>query len=136
MERSIFTRIIAGEIPCSKVYEDEHVFAFLDINPINKGHTLVIPKEQYADLFDIPDNLLSQVSIATKKISIAIMKATGAKGVNILQNNRPAAGQIVFHYHNHIIPRFENDGKKLDWVATKYEEGEKDEIITKILANL
>mmetsp|Transcript_17869 Transcript_17869/g.19900 ORF Transcript_17869/g.19900 Transcript_17869/m.19900 type:complete len:142 (+) Transcript_17869:92-517(+) len=109
-EDTIFTRIVKGSIPCYKVYETTNVLAFLDINPVNKGHTLVISKQPYPDLMSIPDDILAEVAVATKKVAIAVKKATNADGVNIVQNNCAAAGQVVFHYHAHVIPRFEKDG--------------------------
>ena len=119
----IFCKIIKGEIPSSKLYENDKVFAFLDIAPVNKGHSLVIPKEHHETLMDIPDELLKEVSVVVKKISSAVKKAVNADGISIGQSNYKAAGQVVPHLHFHIMPRFEEDGFKF-WPQSKYEEGE------------
>ncbi len=108
----VFCRITRGEIPCEKVYENDKVFAFLDISPVNKGHTLVVPKQHFADLFEMSDDVLSDMIVKTKKIAKSVMEAVKADGVNLGMNNKPAAGQVVFHAHLHIIPRFAGDGLK------------------------
>lgn len=123
----LFLDIIAGKIPCEKVYEDDHVFAFLDIHPTNKGHVLVVPKKHSENLVDIDNETLSALIIAVKKIAAGVMQATGAQGFNIIQNNNEAAGQVIFHTHFHIIPRFEDDGFK-HWPGKSYEDGEVKEI--------
>ncbi len=107
---SIFTKIVNGEIPSVKVYEDDHTLAFMDINPASRGHTLVICKAEHPGLLDVPPDHLSAVAHTTQKVAHAIMAALKPDGFNILQNNGAAAGQIVFHYHVHIIPRWEGDG--------------------------
>ena len=121
MEDCLFCKIIKGDIPATKVYEDEHCLAFLDINPINKGHTLVIPKEHCKDIYDVPEETLTAVSLVTKKVAIAVKKATGCNGINIGMNNEPAAGQVIFHMHFHVMPRFENDGHE-HWKGTPYDK--------------
>ncbi|MBW2982133.1 HIT family protein [Candidatus Woesearchaeota archaeon] len=131
MEECIFCKIINGEIPSSKVYENDKVIAFLDIAPVNKGHTLVVPKEHHKDIMDTPDNILAETIKAVKKVAKAVMKATGAEGFNLGVNNGKIAGQLVMHLHFHIMPRFENDGLKL-WPGRKYEGNEIDEIAKKI----
>lgn len=131
MEKCIFCKIIKGEIPCNKVYEDENNFVFLDVNPINPGHTLLIPKEHYENIHEMPDELLEKTMPVVKKIADAIKSAVGATGINIGQNNGASAGQAVFHYHMHIIPRFENDGLK-HWPGKPYMLGEAEEITEKI----
>ncbi|MBI2545842.1 HIT family protein [Candidatus Woesearchaeota archaeon] len=123
METCIFCKIVKGEIPSSKVYEDNEFLAFLDIGPIHKGHTLLIPKEHHEDLFTMPDNLLELMSGILKKVGAAVMKGTKADGINVGMNNKPAAGQIVFHAHYHIIPRFKGDGLR-HWPQGKYENPE------------
>jgi histidine triad (HIT) family protein len=131
MEDCIFCKIINGEIPCSKVYENDKVFAFLDIAPVNKGHALVIPKEHYKDLLAMPNDILAEVARVGKKVAKAVMKATGASGFNLGQNNGEVAGQVVMHFHLHIIPRFEDDGLEL-WPQGKYEGKEMEEIAEKV----
>ena len=131
MEDCIFCKIVKGEIPCAKVYENDKILAFLDIAPVNKSHTLVIPKEHHKDLLDMPDATLAELAKTAKKIAKAVVKATGAVGFNIGQSNGKAAGQLVMHFHLHIMPRFENDGLKL-WPQGKYEEGEMDKVAEQI----
>lgn len=109
MEDCIFCKIIAGEIPSDKVYEDEQVLAFLDIKPVNRGHLLVIPKIHSTDLLSVEDEALKDLMPKVKKIGAAAMKAMNAQGINISTNNGRAAGQIIFHLHFHLIPRFAND---------------------------
>ncbi len=110
MENCIFCQIIAGEIPAYKIYEDDKWFAFLDINPVNLGHTLLLPKRHYRNLFDLPTDLLCEMGVMLQKLTLAVKDATQADGINIGWNNEPAAGQLVFHSHTHIMPRFEGDG--------------------------
>lgn len=107
-----FCKIIRGEISADKIYEDEHVFAFLDNAPNNLGHSLVIPKEHFENIYTTPDTVLENLITATKKISIAIKKGVGAQGINIANNNESASGQVVFHIHIHIVPRYKDDGFK------------------------
>ena len=107
----VFCKIARKQAPASCVYEDENVMAFLDIRPLNIGHTLVIPKDHYVDIFDIPEEHLSQVHKVAKQVSFAIKKATSADGISIIQQNGKAAGQDIFHLHVHVVPRFE--GQKL-----------------------
>jgi histidine triad (HIT) family protein len=110
-ETCIFCKIVCKQAPASIVYEDETVMAFLDIRPLNMGHTLIIPKKHYVDIFNVPENLLSQVHKVAKQASIAVKKATNADGISIIQQNGKAAGQDIFHLHVHVVPRFE--GQKL-----------------------
>jgi histidine triad (HIT) family protein len=112
---TIFDRIIRGEIPSHKVYEDERVFAFLDINPLSKGHTLVVPKESKAYLHELSDESAAAIGRALPRLCRAVLKATGATSYNILQNNGSAAHQAVFHVHFHIIPRFTREGLDIGW---------------------
>lgn len=114
----IFCKIIAGDIPSAKVYEDEHVYAFLDISQVTKGHTLVIPKIHTTDIFETPEDVASEVFGRVPKIANAIKKLYNPQGVNLLNNNGIFAGQSVFHLHIHIIPRYdENDGFNAKWVT-------------------
>lgn len=122
MNDCLFCKIIKGDIKAEKVYEDEYTFAFLDINPINEGHTLVVPKEHSKNLYEISDEALKYLVLTTKKLSIAIKKAVGAQGINLGMNNDSVAGQVIFHVHMHIIPRFEDDGFKF-WKGTPYKNG-------------
>ena len=115
MSETLFTRIIRGEIPCHRVYEDEHVFAFLDIGPLSEGHTLVIPKEAAATLDQLSDESAAALGRVLPRLCRAVMKATGATAYNVLQNNGAAAHQAVFHVHFHIIPKIEASGLGMTW---------------------
>ena len=121
MSETIFSKIIRGEIPCHRVYEDEAILAFLDVSPLAPGHTLVIPKEVAATLDQLSDESAAAIGRALPKISRAVMKATGATAFNVLQNNGAAAHQAVLHVHFHIIPRFEGRGLGIGWEPMKVE---------------
>jgi histidine triad (HIT) family protein len=128
----IFSKIVAGEIPANKVYEDEAVLAFLDINPVSDGHTLVIPKKKYERLDDCPPEVLSELCSRLGKIAKAIASAMGAEGYNVLCNNGKAAGQLVEYVHFHIIPRNSGDGVLSGWPKYMYPEGRGEQIAVKI----
>ncbi len=120
----LFLKIVRGEIPSAKVYEDEHTYAFLDIHPNNKGHVLVVPKQKFRNIFDLDRETFLAMAATAHMIARALKESLGADGVNIVMNNEPAAGQEVFHAHMHIIPRFENDGVFGNLKKTSYAEGE------------
>lgn len=111
----IFCKIIAGEIPCFKVYEDDLTLSFMDINPANNGHVLVIPREHWRDVHAIPDDLIAAVSVTVKKIASAVAAALSPEGINLVQANGPGAAQSVPHFHMHVLPRRMDDGLKLNW---------------------
>lgn len=115
----IFCKIVEGGLSAYRVYEDGNVLAFLDIFPIHPGHTLIIPKKHYADIFDTPESDLQSIIAVAKKISLAVMRATKADAINIGMNNKPASGQVVMHTHLHVIPRFKDDGLKT-WPQRPY----------------
>lgn len=131
MDDCLFCKIISGDIPSIKVYEDGDVFAFLDINPINLGHTIVIPKVHATNIYEMSDASLQTVMKAVKQLSISIKKATSADGINIGMNNDRAAGQIIFHAHVHVIPRFEGDGHR-HWQKKKISDDQMTDIAEKI----
>lgn len=131
----IFCRIISGEIPADKVYEDKDILAFLDISPANKGHTLVVPKKHYETILDVPKDLLCNIMIAVRKISKAIIDSLDVPAFYVRINNFKEAGQVVPHLHVHIIPRFSGDGLQ-QWPTKKYENGETKEIAEKIRGHL
>ena len=108
----LFCKITKGEIPSEKIYEDANSYSFLDIQPNNPGHTLLVPKTHARNIFDIPHGVLCDLMEPLQKVSRAVKRGVGADGVNIAMNNEPSAGQIVFHVHFHIIPRFEGDDTK------------------------
>ena len=118
MADCIFCKIIAGEIPSSKVYEDDLVVAFLDISQVTPGHTLVVPKQHFRNLLEMDADSSSQLFARVPDIARKVMKATGAKGMNILNNNEEIAGQTVFHTHVHLAPRYEEtDGLQISFEA-------------------
>lgn len=125
MSDTIFTKIIRGEIPCHKVYEDEHVLAFLDVGPLSTGHTLVIPKQAVATLDQLSEASAMALGKALPVVAKAVMRATGVQDYNILQNNGAKAHQAVFHVHFHIIPKpNESEGLGISWPAKQLKEDE------------
>jgi histidine triad (HIT) family protein len=117
MTDCIFCKIVAGEIPALRVYENEHVLAFMDIGPVVKGHTLVIPKAHHDPLADTPDDVLARV---IRLVARAQQAGLGSDGVNIHQANGAAAGQVVPHLHFHVVPRFKHDGHHWNWTPHPY----------------
>ena len=117
MSETIFTRIMRGEIPCHRVYEDEHVFAFLDIGPLSQGHTLVVPREPAPTLDRLSDESAAAIGRVLPRLCRAVQAATGATDYNVLQNNGVLAHQAVPHVHFHIIPRDANAGLGIEWPA-------------------
>jgi histidine triad (HIT) family protein len=116
-QATIFDKILAGEIPCHRVYEDEHVLAFLDIGPLSEGHTLVIPKERKAHLHELSDESAAAIGRVLPRIARAVLAATGASAYNVLQNNGSAAHQVVMHVHFHVIPKSGERGLGIGWNA-------------------
>ena len=132
----IFSKIVAGEIPAQKVYEDEVVLAFLDVNPVSDGHTLVIPKQKYERLDDCPAEVLGEFCSRLGKIAKAVVSAMNAEGYNVLCNNGRAAGQLVEYVHFHIIPRNSGDGVLSGWPKYSYPQGKIEQIAAKIRENM
>lgn len=125
MSDTIFSRIIRAEIPCHRVYEDQQVLAFLDINPLAPGHTLVIPKEAKAHLHELSDDSAAAIGRALPRICRAILNATGASAYNILQNNGADAHQLVMHVHFHVIPKLPSGpGLGIDWKTRSFDHAE------------
>ena len=131
----IFCKIVKNELPSFKVYEDEKSLAFLDIKPVSKGHTLLIPKAHYKNLSETPDELLAHLAVAAKRVAAAVVKAVTADAFNLSVNCGAAAGQIIFHTHFHIIPRFSSD-RLSPWPHRQYSEGEAESIAEKIRAEI
>ena len=122
MSDTIFSKILAGDIPCHRVYEDDAVLAFLDINPLTEGHTLVIPKEVAATVDQLSDDSAAAIGRVLPRIARAVMAATGASEYNILQNNGPGAHQAVMHVHFHIIPKLPSgEGLGVGWKVTPFD---------------
>lgn len=111
----IFCKIANGEIPSKTIYEDEKFRAILDLAPATKGHTLILPKEHYKDLFELPENTASGAIVLAKKLAGQMKDKLGCDGFNIMQNNGEVAGQTVFHFHMHLIPRYREDRQKIEW---------------------
>ncbi|MEM9072288.1 MAG: HIT family protein [Myxococcota bacterium] len=125
MAETIFSKILRGEIPCHRVYEDDQVLAFLDIGPLSRGHTLVIPKEPAATIDELSDEASAAIGRVLPRIARAVKKVTGCEQYNILQNNGPLAHQAVFHVHFHIIPKpTAEEGLGVKWPVGKLEDGE------------
>lgn len=116
----IFCAMLRGEIPYVEVFSNEHLFAFMDIGPLNKGHVLIVPKKHYPTMFEVPPEFGAELLKTMQVLGKAIIDATGAGGLNVVQNNFAPSGQAVFHVHWHLIPRFEEDGL-LKWTPMKYD---------------
>jgi len=136
MDGCIFCRMVRGEIPVTAVYEDEAVFAFLDIGPISDGHTLVIPKRHCTSVHECGPEVLAAVAARLGKIAGAVMAALDADGYNVLSNNGAAAGQVVEHLHFHVIPRKSGDGVFAQWPSYQYAKGQAEEIAARIRRHL
>lgn len=124
MSDCIFCRIVRGEIPSTRIYEDDEVLAFMDIGPLVKGHALVIPKRHVDPLTAVPPELLARVMTVVQRVASAMVAGLGADGFNIHQSNGTCAGQVVPHVHVHVVPRFEGDGHSWNWKPKTYADGE------------
>jgi histidine triad (HIT) family protein len=127
---------VKGEIPSSKLFEDEHALAFMDIGPVSPGHALLIPKKHYERLTDMPADQLAAVTAHLPRLARAVVAATQAEGFNLFQTNGACSGQVVPHVHFHIIPRHTNDGKGWPWRAQKYGPGEMEKMHGRIMEAL
>lgn len=134
-QQCLFCNIIAGKIESKKVYEDDKVIAILDINPASKGHTLVIPKEHYSSMLDMPDEQTAYLFKVANRLNVSILKSLNASASNIMVSNGTVAGQNVPHTHVHIIPRYENDSLNLTWLVDKAAQTDSDVIKNKISEN-
>jgi histidine triad (HIT) family protein len=132
----IFCKIIKGEIPSFKVFEDDKVFAFMDINPIQPGHSLVIPKFHTANIFDAPDEWAAVTLNGIQRLARAVNKTLEPDGINILQANGPGAAQSVFHLHMHVVPRAMDDEMKMNWGIHPGDMGEIEKLAQRIRENL
>lgn len=124
----IFCKIAAGEIPSRTVAETEDLRAVLDVSPATRGHLLILPKDHYANIYDLPEETAVKVIKMAKKLAVSMKEKLGCDGVNIVQNNEEAAGQTVFHFHMHVIPRYFSDGQKISWNPGEVSGEEADEI--------
>ena len=128
----IFCKIVAGEIPSATLYEDDDFRVILDLGPASKGHALILPKEHYRNLYDIDGELLAKAARLAQKMVKKMTDVLGCDGYNIVQNNEPCAGQTVFHFHIHLIPRYEGDSVGLGWHMGELTDEVKNEILEKI----
>lgn len=115
----IFCKLANGVFPTNSIYEDEDFNVILDAGPATKGHALILPKEHYDNLFELPDETAGKAMVLAKKLAKKMVDKLGADGLNVVQNNGAAAGQTVMHYHLHLIPRYENDGQHILWNPTE-----------------
>jgi histidine triad (HIT) family protein len=124
MADTVFAKILRGEIPCYRIYEDDAVLAFLDVNPLSRGHTLVIPKEPAETLDQLSDDAAAAIGRVLPRIARAVLAATGARAYNVLQNNGADAHQAVFHVHFHVIPKLDDgSGLGVGWKAGRLDDG-------------
>lgn len=132
MENCIFCKIAQGEIPSATLYEDEDFRVILDLGPASKGHALILPKVHAAILYELPDELASKALVLAKKMAAKMTEALQCDGFNLVQNNGECAGQTVFHFHIHLIPRYKGDGVGISWKPGTLSEEDKEEILAKI----
>ena len=137
---TVFARILAGEIPCHRLYEDDHVLAFLDVGPVSRGHCLLIPKEPAVELDALSPDSAAALGRVLPQLVRAVKQATGCAGLNILQNNGPAAGQVVMHVHFHLIPRYADPAPSPDfavtWPAGQLTPADATDLVTRITTAL
>lgn len=129
----IFCKIANGEIPSKTLYEDEKFRVILDLGPATKGHALILPKEHYANLYDLPEEEAGEVMKLAKKMVVKITDKLGCEGFNLVQNNGDLAGQTVFHFHLHMIPRYQADRQTIGWKPQEVTQEELEEIKNQII---
>jgi len=132
MQECVFCKIVKREIPSYKIYEDSDIVAFLDIAPATPGHTLVVPKNHFKDIFDVDEETLKKINIVIKKIASQMKSALGVEGINVIQNNGKLAGQLVEHIHFHIIPRYAGDGLRIHFPRFESSSGDFEEMVKKL----
>lgn len=128
----IFCKLAAGQIPTKTLYENDDFRVILDLNPASKGHALIIPKEHFRNLYDLDEELAAKAMILAKRMVLKLTDILGCTGYNVVQNNEEAAGQTVFHFHMHLIPRYKGDGIGLGWKLGELSEKDVEEIINKM----
>ncbi|MCR5295108.1 MAG: HIT family protein [Lachnospiraceae bacterium] len=132
MSDCIFCKLAGGSIPTATLYEDDDFRVILDAGPATKGHCLILPKKHYQDIYEIPDELLARAIVLARKMAICLTKALDCDGFNIVQNNREAAGQTVFHFHIHLIPRYKDDGQHILWKPGVLTDEVREEVLKKV----
>lgn len=135
-DNCIFCKLANGEIPTATLYEDEDFRVILDASPAAKGHALILPKQHYANLYELDDSVASKVLVLAKKMITKMTDILGCDGYNIVQNNGEAAGQTVFHFHMHLIPRYQGDTVGITWTPGELSDQDKEEILSKVRAQL
>lgn len=136
MENCIFCKIANGEIPAATLYEDEDFRVILDLGPASKGHALILPKSHAANIYELSDELAAKAMILAKKMAVKMTEALKCDGFNIVQNNGECAGQTVFHFHMHLIPRYKGDNVGITWNPGELTDEDKEEILSKVKAQL
>ena len=136
MENCIFCKIANGEIPAATLYEDENFRVILDLGPASKGHTLILPKSHAANIYELSDEMAAKAMILAKKMATAMTAALKCDGFNIVQNNGECAGQTVFHFHMHLIPRYKGDQVGITWHPGEFSDADKEEILLKVKEQL
>ena len=131
-ENCIFCKLANGDIPTATLYEDEDFRVILDANPASKGHALILPKEHYADLYELDDALAAKALVLAKKMVAKLTDILECDGYNVVQNNGETAGQTVFHFHIHLIPRYKDDNVGLGWNQTELTDEDRDDILSRI----
>ena len=131
-ENCIFCKLANGVFPTATIYEDEDFRVILDLGPASKGHALILPKEHYANLYELSDEVAAKVLIVAKKVITKMTEVLGCDGYNLVQNNGEAAGQTVFHFHMHLIPRYKDDQVGLGWNMGELTDEVKEEILSKL----
>ena len=131
-DNCIFCKLANGDIPTATLYEDDDFRVILDAGPASKGHALILPKEHYADLYELDDELAAKVLVLAKKMITKLTGILGCDGYNIVQNNGAAAGQTVYHFHLHMIPRYKDDEVGLGWKMGTLTEEDKEDILSRI----
>lgn len=134
-DNCIFCKIADGEIPSKTLYEDEEFRVILDLGPAAKGHALILPKNHYANLFELPEETAGKVMMLAKKMAAQMTDKLNCDGFNLMQNNGEIAGQTVFHFHMHLIPRYKGDGQKIGWKPGEPSQEELEEIKNQIVGN-
>lgn len=129
----IFCKIANGEIPSKTLYEDERFRVILDLGPATKGHALVLPKAHYADLYELPEELAGEAMKLAQKMAVKMTEKLKCEGFNLIQNNGDMAGQTVFHFHMHMIPRYQADGQKIGWKPMEVTQDELEEVKKEIV---
>lgn len=130
-DNCIFCKIATGEIPSVTLHEDEDFRVILDVGPASKGHALILPKDHYANIYELPEEMTAKAYVLAKRMAARLTDALGCDGFNILQNNGEPAGQTVFHFHIHLIPRYQNDNVGLTWKPGKLTDVDKSFILEK-----